>query len=95
VRADGSRRQKLPSTLFGSYRWRDDHRLLIIPLRPTAAFHELWEFDAQSGTARALTKAETIPIKIANNDWAVAPDGHSIVFVSALDHNLWLLPLPE
>jgi Tol biopolymer transport system component len=95
VRIDGSQRQQLPGTLFGSYRWRDDRRLLIVPLRPTATFHELWEFDTQNGTARALTDPETIPFKIANNDWAVAPDGRSIVFVSALDHNLWLLALPE
>jgi len=95
IRIDGSQRQQLPGALFGSYRWRDDRRLLIVPLRPTATFHELWEFDAQSGTARALTDPETVPFKIANNDWAVAPDGHSIVFVSALDHNLWLLTLPD
>ncbi len=95
VRTDGSQRQQLPSELFGSHRWRDDHRLLIVPLRPTATFHELWEFDAQNGTARALTDPEKVPFKIANNDWAVAPDGRSVVFVSALDHNLWLLTLPE
>lgn len=95
VRTDGSQRRQLPSALFGSYRWRDDHRLLVIPLRPTAAFHEIWEFDVQNGTARALTNVETTPFKVANNDWAVAPDGRSIVFVSALDHNLWLLALPE
>jgi len=95
VRTDGSQRRQLPKTLFGSYRWRDDYRLLVIPLRPTATFHEMWEFDAQNGTARALTNVETTPFKVTNNDWVVAPDGHSIVFVSALDHNLWLLALPE
>lgn len=95
VRIDGTQRHQLPGDLFGAYRWRDDHRLLIIPLRPAAAFHELWEFDAQNGTARALTHPETVPFKIANNDWAVAPDGRSVVFVSVLDRNLWLLPLPD
>ncbi|MCS7260718.1 MAG: peptidoglycan DD-metalloendopeptidase family protein [Anaerolineae bacterium] len=95
VRVDGTQRHQLPSALFGAHRWRDDHRLLIVPLRPAATFHELWEFDAQNGTGRALTHPETIPFKIANNDWAVAPDGRSIVFVSALDRNLWLLRLPD
>jgi len=95
VRTDGSQRRQLPLALFGSYRWRDGHRLLIIPLRSAALSHELWEFDAQDGAARALTDPATTSFKVTNNDWAVAPDGRSIVFVSALDHNLWWLPLPE
>ncbi|MGQ9787592.1 MAG: peptidoglycan DD-metalloendopeptidase family protein, partial [Anaerolineae bacterium] len=39
VRTDGSQRRQLPSELFGSYRWRDDHLLLIVPLRSEATFH--------------------------------------------------------
>jgi hypothetical protein len=34
-------------------------------------------------------------LPIAGGDWALSPDGTRLVFVSALDHNLWVLELPE
>ncbi len=89
--ADGER-QRL--NLFGAYRWRGGGRLLVVPLEPDAGSHQFWEVEAATGEASPLTDPQTTPFKIANGDWTVSPDGRHIVFVSAEDHNLWLLTLP-
>jgi hypothetical protein len=95
IRSDGSEQTQVPPELFGAYQWRDGHRLLIVPFRPNAESHELWEFDANTLEARRLTDPETTPFKINDGDWAVSPDGQKVVFVSAQDRNLRLLSLPE
>jgi Tol biopolymer transport system component len=95
VRTDGTERRRLAPDLFGAYQWRDSHRLLIIPFRPDAAFHELWELDVETGETRRLTNPEVTPFKIANGDWTVSPDGRYVVFVESRDHNLWLLTLAD
>jgi len=41
----GSARRQLDRDLFGAYQWRDASRLLVIPFRPDAISHELWELD--------------------------------------------------
>lgn len=93
VRTDGSERRRLDRDLFGAYKWRDADRLLIIPFRPEAVSHELWELDASTGEARRLTDPEITPFKIANGDWTVSPDGRHVAFVESRDHNIWLLTL--
>jgi hypothetical protein len=95
VRTDGSAQRRLDRHLFGAYRWRDAHRLLIIPFRPEAASHQFWELDVNTGVTRRLTDPAVTPFKIANGDWAVSPDGQYVVFVESRDYNLWLLTLPE
>jgi Tol biopolymer transport system component len=95
VRTDGTVQHKLAPDLFGTFQWRDDHRLLIIPFRPDATSHEFMEFDADAQTARRLTDPAITPFKITNGDWAVSPDGRQVVFVASQDHNLWLLTLPD
>ena len=92
-RADGSPARKIE--MWGAYQWRDDARLLVIPMRPpgNTAF-EVWEIDAASGASRKLTDASTTPLQILNGDWRVSPDGRYIVYVSSVDRNLWLLTLP-
>jgi dipeptidyl aminopeptidase/acylaminoacyl peptidase len=80
--------------LFGAYRWRAEGLLLVIPLDMGAASHQLWELDVARGALRALTDPAVTPFKIANGDWSVSPDGRHIAFVSAEDHNIWLLTLP-
>lgn len=87
--------EHLKLQLFGAYRWRDDDRLLVVPLELDAPSHQVWEVDAASGEARALTSTELTPFKIANGDWALSPDGRHIAFVSAFDWNIWLLNLDE
>ena len=78
-----------------SYRWRDDGRLLVVPLDLTQAVHQLWEVQAATGEAYPLTDRASTPFKIANGDWSVSPDGQRIAFVSASDGNIWLLELPS
>jgi Tol biopolymer transport system component len=95
VRTDGAVQHKLGPDLFGAFQWRDGHRLLIIPFRPDATSHEFMEFDADTQTARRLTDPAVTPFKIGNGDWTVSPDGRQVVFVSSLDHALWLLTLPD
>jgi Tol biopolymer transport system component len=92
-RTDGSQRRKLD--MWGAYQWRDDSRLLVIPMRASSdtAF-EVWEVDAASGRQRKLTDAATTPLQILNGDWRVSPDGRYVVYVNSVDRNLWLLTLP-
>jgi tricorn protease-like protein len=79
--------------LFGGYRWQDDNHLLLIPLDSSQAVHRLWQVDAATGAATALTDPSLIPFKVANGDWSVSPDGKMIAFVSAADRNIWLIDL--
>ncbi|MEJ2559571.1 MAG: hypothetical protein P8186_25815, partial [Anaerolineae bacterium] len=75
--------------------WRDSRRLLIIPFRPEAVFHELWELDVETGETRRMTNPEVTPFKIANGDWTVSPDGRYVAFVESGDQNIWLLTLMD
>ncbi|MDX1435351.1 MAG: hypothetical protein R3335_00975 [Anaerolineales bacterium] len=79
---------------YGAYQWRDNERLLVIPLEPGAAAHRIMEVEAASGEVRPLTDPAVTPLHIANGDWRVSPDGQNIAFVSGVDHNIWLLTLP-
>jgi hypothetical protein len=92
ARTDGSGARKLE--VFGAYRWRSEGRLWVIPLEADAASHRLLEVDAASGQVRALTDPAVTPFRIAGGDWSPAPDGNRVVFVSAEDHNLWVIELP-
>ncbi len=93
VNTAGGERRRLD--LFGAYRWRDDARLLIVPLDLNQPNHHLLQIEAAGGEARPLTDPLVEPFKIANGDWAVSPGGQAVVFVSAAGGNLWLIELPE
>lgn len=95
ARTDGSVKRQLDPALFGSFRWRDGGRLLLIPMRPNAAYHELWEYNADSNTSRQLTSAGNMPLKVANSDWTVSPNGQHVAFVESRDHNIWVLTLRD
>jgi len=95
VRTDGTERRQLDRSLFGDYAWRDARRLLIIPFRPDAAFHELWEVDVETGQARRLIDPQVTSFKVANADWQVSPDGRHLVFVESSDRNIWMLTLVD
>lgn len=95
MRTDGSKQYKLDRALFGAYQWRDSRRLLIVPFRPEAISHELWEYDVETGEARRLTDPDVTRFKIANGDWSVSPDGRRVAFVESRDHNIWVLTLPD
>jgi Tol biopolymer transport system component len=92
-RTDGSDARKLDR--WGAYQWRDDGRLLLIPMRASGENpFEVWEIDAATGQGRPLTEAAATPLTIFNGDWRVSPDGKLIVFVNSVDRNLWVLKLP-
>lgn len=94
VRADGLTRRKLP--FFGPYQWRTDDTLVYIPPRPSAEVgFAFWQINVETGDTIPLTDAATLPLKIAGGDWALSPDGQKVVYVSANDHNLWLIDLPR
>jgi Tol biopolymer transport system component len=95
VRTDGTEGRQLDRDLFGSYHWRDNTRLLIVPLQPDALSHELWEYDVESGDAQRITDPQLYPFQIANGQWSVSPDGRHVVFVEDADHNLWLFTLSD
>jgi hypothetical protein len=103
ARTDGSLRRPVARQLFGSYQWRpcpdgcspEDERLLIVPFKPDAVLHELWELDAATGEALQLTDPAITPFKIANGDWRVSPDGRYVAFVESKDRNIWVIELPS
>jgi hypothetical protein len=95
VRTDGSERRRLDGDLFGAYKWRDSHRLVIVPFKPEAVYHEMLELDAETGDVRRLTDPDVTPFKIANGDWQLSPDGRQVAFVEASDRNIWILTLVD
>jgi hypothetical protein len=81
--------------VYGAYRWRDDDTLLVLPLEPGAGGQRVLAVEAATGAMRALTDPAVTPLRIAGGDWALAPDGRRIVFVSADDRAIWVLELHE
>jgi hypothetical protein len=91
----GQPAQKLP--FFGTYRWRDDQRLIYVPFDPLATYHDLYEYNVVTGQEYNLFPDGTM-LTIANNDWQVSPDGRKIVLVAAsgleLD-GIWVLDINQ
>lgn len=80
---------------FGAYQWRDARRLVMVPFDLGAPSHRLVELDVETGAERPLTDPSTLPLRIANGDWSVSPDGRHMAYVSAADQNLWVVRLPD
>jgi hypothetical protein len=87
--------QKLP--FFGTYRWRDDQRLIYVPFDPLATYHDFYEYNVVTGQEYPLFPDGT-QLTIANNDWQVSPDGHKIAMVASsgleLD-GIWVLDINQ
>lgn len=79
----------------GSYRWRDAHRLLYIPMELEGRTNTLWQLDVETRETAPLLGQDVPYFRVANNDWSVSPDGESIVFRSELDRNLWVIDLSD
>jgi Tol biopolymer transport system component len=88
VRTDGGTARKLD--FWGSFQWRDDHRIVYVPLTSDSTNHAFYEYSAQTGVQRRLTGPADPSFKIANGDWVVSPDGSKIVFLESKDLNLWM-----
>jgi len=91
IETSGTKQERLDA--FGSYRWRDDDRLLVFPLSVTEA-PSLMEFEPATGALAVLLPAELLPGAVANNDWSVSPDGRWLVYLHTGERNLWLIALP-
>jgi hypothetical protein len=93
IRSDGTQAQRLPE--FGSYRWRDDHNLVVIPWGDDLGWEGIVQYPVPGGDRQGLLPAESAPLPIANNEWSISPDGGSLLYLSADDRNLYVMPLPE
>ena len=89
---DGTQRMKVD--FFGAFAWRDATHLYYMPYRESAPANEVWVFNVLKQTSVRLTDPALTPFKIAQNDFAFAPDGSGLAFVSAADLSIWWLPLP-
>lgn len=93
TRTDGSESRRLD--IFGAYRWRDASHLLVVPLELNAGGQRFVEVEVASGALFPLTDPRLTPIHIEGGDWSLSPDGARVAFVSADDHNLWVIELPR
>ncbi len=80
---------------FGSYKWRDGDRLLIVPQEPGEPSMRLLELDARTGSVTAVTDPAATPFAIAAGEWSVAPNGSKVAFRSSVDDAIWVLALPR
>lgn len=85
----GSPARKLGA--FGSYRWRDANRLLLIPLQPGGGPHVLREYDVRTNRWRTLGD---LGDRVRQGDWSVSPNGQRVAYLSAKDGNVRVLRLP-
>lgn len=92
VATAGGAPTKLP--FVGAYRWRDRDRLVYVPMELGVPWHSIWQYDATKRQGERLMDPAAAQIRIANNDWSISPDGHSMAFMSEQDRNLWVLDLP-
>ncbi|MCD0158738.1 hypothetical protein IHN57_15920 [Deinococcus sp. 6GRE01] len=86
--ASGSPREL---STFGSYRWRDATRLLLIPLNAAGGPHALRQYDV---TANAWKTLGDLGDQVRLSDWSVSPDGRLLNYLSARDGNVRVLTLP-
>jgi hypothetical protein len=80
---------------FGAYQWRDDTSLYTLSYDPAGDVHTLGTIDVITGNARELTDPNAMPIRVANGDWSVSPDGSRIVFVDPTDYGLYVVAIGD
>lgn len=87
----GAAPQKL--SFFGAYRWRDDQSLYTLSYDAATDVHALGVYDLATGEHRTLTDPAALPIRVANGEWRVSPDGTRISYVDPTDYALYLLTI--
>jgi hypothetical protein len=80
---------------YGSYRWKSEGRLLLLPFEAGANSLSVVEVEAKSGSSKTLLPAGALPGGVANNEWLPSPDGRWIVYSNAAEGNLWIAAIPE
>jgi murein DD-endopeptidase MepM/ murein hydrolase activator NlpD len=88
----GSTPHKL--AFFGAYQWRDDSSLYTLSYDIHADAHALGVVDVTTGDLRWLTDPADLPIRVANGEWSVSPDGTRIIYVDPSDYGMYLLTIP-
>ncbi len=78
----------------GAYRWRDGDRLILVPMDPDVEYHSVWQVDMGSYELNRLVDPEEVAIRIADNDWSISPDGHTMAYLSEHDRGIWVIDLP-
>lgn len=82
ARSDGSQAKKLD--WMGGFRWADTGDLLYVPVRPEKeTTSALWSFQPTTSQTTRLTDPAQLPLRIALDQWQVAPGSKSIVFRNA------------
>jgi Tol biopolymer transport system component len=90
------RPQPLRLDFFGAYRWCSPTRLYYVPMQTDAPSQSLWRFDVTTlQSTPVITAGADSSFRISNGDWDLSPDGRHVVYVNAIDHNIWLITLPE
>jgi murein DD-endopeptidase MepM/ murein hydrolase activator NlpD len=79
--------------VFGAYQWRDDGSLYVLSFDAAQSAHALGVVDVNTGQPRWLTDPADLPIRVANGDWHVSPDGTRITYVDPVDDGLYLLTI--
>ncbi|NLX08566.1 MAG: M23 family metallopeptidase [Chloroflexi bacterium] len=85
----GSAPRKLDFT--GPYHWRDDRSLYTLSFDASQDAHALGYIDIEENRHRWLTDPAVLPLRIANGEWSVSPDGTQIAFVTPADYGLYRL----
>ncbi|MDM8529490.1 hypothetical protein QUF58_14955, partial [Anaerolineales bacterium HSG24] len=94
VSTDGETQRQLDVPGLVAYQWRDDNRLVYIPMRePDETSMKLMQIDVATNETIPLTNPAEVPFSIANGDWELSSDGRMVVFVNSADFNVWLLEL--
>ncbi|GGJ53602.1 M23 family metallopeptidase [Deinococcus roseus] len=88
VNREGKKRQ-VPG--FGSYRWRSEETLLLIPLKDTPQSHTVQTWKVGAPQLQTLVKLSG---KISYDQWVVSPDGRNLAYVNGKDRNIYGLRLP-
>ncbi len=80
-------------SFFGSWRWRDSSSILYIPYKPGQPMALVLR-DMLTGQEKPVAD-ESQGFRVANDDWAVSPDGQYVVYWAVQDFALWVIELPK
>lgn len=76
---------------YGSYRWRDADRFVLIPLEMNGGAHVLRQYTVSLNGWNTLGD---LGDQVRQGDWNISPNGRRLNFLSAKDGNVRVLTLP-